>query len=261
MILRKLHSVIRYSPLYPFYLRLFRAPIYEAYKIESAFYRTLLRGRSPIVFDIGANVGDKSAKFSRYSRLVIAVEPDLDNHRLLRKRFFFDSRVRLVNAAVGDKTGKEILYVNSPGSPSNTLSVKWKQILEDENFNRWSTKVSFSNAYEVDAITLDSLIADNGFPFYIKIDVEGFENRVLAGLSKAIPVVSFEANFPDFKDETVQCVHLLAALSKTAKFNVLDDNFRFFWKEHEDLKFTLDWLENTELKYFEVFCFSDDTDK
>jgi hypothetical protein len=44
----------------------------------------------------------------------------------------------------------------------------------------------------VPCLTLDRLIAAHGRPAFIKIDVEGFEDRVLAGLSQPVPALSFE---------------------------------------------------------------------
>ena len=40
--------------------------------------------------------------------------------------------------------------------------------------------------------TLDRLIAQHGVPSFIKIDVEGFEDQVLAGLTHPVPALSFE---------------------------------------------------------------------
>lgn len=40
--------------------------------------------------------------------------------------------------------------------------------------------------------TLDALVARHGLPAFVKIDVEGLEDRVLAGLSAPVPAQSFE---------------------------------------------------------------------
>jgi hypothetical protein len=51
---------------------------------------------------------------------------------------------------------------------------------------RWSRTIC------VPVTTLDVLIASHGVPAFIKIDVEGFESEVLAGLSRPIKAMSFE---------------------------------------------------------------------
>jgi hypothetical protein len=45
---------------------------------------------------------------------------------------------------------------------------------------------------EVPVTTLDALIAAHGVPAFVKIDVEGMEDAVLSGLSRAVSALSFE---------------------------------------------------------------------
>jgi hypothetical protein len=44
----------------------------------------------------------------------------------------------------------------------------------------------------VDVMTLDALIAAHGLPAFCKIDVEGYEDAVLEGLSQPLPALSLE---------------------------------------------------------------------
>jgi hypothetical protein len=55
--------------------------------------------------------------------------------------------------------------------------------------------------------TLDAMIARHGVPSFIKVDVEGLEAEVLAGLSRPIAALSFEFT-------TIQRAVALAALDR-----------------------------------------------
>jgi hypothetical protein len=54
-------------------------------------------------------------------------------------------------------------------------------------------------------ITIDTLVAYYGSPFFVKIDVEGFEESVLDGLSIQPPLVSFEYNRA-YPEATMGCL-------------------------------------------------------
>jgi hypothetical protein len=70
---------------------------------------------------------------------------------------------------------------------------------------------------------VDQLIATYGAPFYVKIDVEGFELNVLRSLRQAVPYVSFEVNLPEFEPEGLECVRTLGRVSPHGVFNYTRD--------------------------------------
>jgi len=70
---------------------------------------------------------------------------------------------------------------------------------------------SWTETVEVAVTTLDALIARHGSPAFIKIDVEGYEAEALAGLSAAVPALSFEFTTIQ-RDVARQALEHLAAL-------------------------------------------------
>jgi hypothetical protein len=78
--------------------------------------------------------------------------------------------------------------------------------------------MEFAEGYDVELTSLDQLIAEFGVPCYIKLDIEGYEAEALAGLTTPVRFVSFEANLPELREESVQCLDLLAELSPAVRF-------------------------------------------
>ena len=142
-----------------------------------------------LVFDVGAHVGDRSAAFHRLGARVIAVEPQPDMARVIRLLLGWRPGVTLVEAAVGRSEGRLTLQLNRANPTVSTASdafVAAAQGAPGWDDQRWDDRI------EVPVTTLDALIARFGKPAFVKIDVEGFEADVLAGLSQPVPALSFE---------------------------------------------------------------------
>ena len=88
----------------------------------------------------------------------------------------------------------------------------------------------------METITLDQLISTYGRPFYIKIDVEGYELNVLNGLKTTVPYLSFEVNLPDFRSEGEQCIARLREIAVNGTFNCAVGNRLIFsdWMSHNN---------------------------
>ncbi|MCC7418268.1 MAG: FkbM family methyltransferase [Acidobacteria bacterium] len=214
----------RDSAPYSWYLRLFFPAFARRKALELEVYRRLLPD-DRLIFDIGANIGSKAILFTKLAAQVVCVEPDAACVDVLRRRFQRNPDVRIVHAAVvGDSAGTGTLFKLAGASSYNTLSPKWLALLTDQAKPRFASPPEQEAGEIVPTTTLDRLIARFGTPSYIKIDVEGSELSVIKGLSTTVPLVSFEAILPEFREETLQILDLLHARAPDGRFNYcLDD--------------------------------------
>lgn len=142
-----------------------------------------------LVFDIGAHVGDRVRAFRHLGARVIAVEPQPALARTLRLLYGPDRMVTVEQAAVGREPGTIELNINLDNPTVSTASSEFIASAKGApgwEGQRWGKRIT------VPVTTLDALTAQHGPPSFIKIDVEGFEAEVLAGLSRPVPALSFE---------------------------------------------------------------------
>ena len=189
-------------------LRPLLAPL--AYALERprmrAFYGGIV-GPDDLVFDIGAAEGFHAAVLSDLGARVICVEPQPYCLEVLKRRFSGDPRVTIVPKGVAATPGEATLHVSRGDPEISTFGIeKWRS----GRFAacRWEDQVM------VPMVTLDQLIDEHGAPTLCKIDVEGYEPQVLAGLDRPLPWVSFEFT-SEFLDDTRQCIDRLASLAPT----------------------------------------------
>ena len=159
---------------------------------------------------------------------------------LLRRFYGRHPAVTLIEAAVGAEAGRASLQVSQANPTLSTLSEAWRrEVAASPRFAgaRWQERV------EVEVTTLDALIAAHGRPDFCKIDVEGFEPEVLAGLSQPLPVLSFEV-IPAVPEQALACLERLAALG-TYRFNVsLGERKRLNFPEWRDRAALEAWLSS-----------------
>jgi len=196
---------------------------------ELEFYSNLLEGFRPgnLIYDIGANHGSKTSIFLRLGARVIAVEPDEDNRTILKDMFLTKRMVPkpvvIVGKAVSDTATTETMWIDKPGSALNTLSEKWADTLKTDERKRFDTTFTFKDCVKVQTTTLGDLFSSYGLPFFVKIDVEGYELHVLKGLRQPVPFLSFEVNLPEFQAEGLECVELLERQDAEGTFNYAVD--------------------------------------
>ena len=253
-----LYERIKGSCLYDAYWRIADSRIVEQRKQELAFFRKTLVGfrKNDLIFDIGANHGVKAEIFLRLGARVIAVDPDVSNQKTLTEHFLAyrlrKKPVVVVGKAVSDRNGHG---VSEPGFEMNTLNARWAETLEKDPA-RFGRTFAFREKKQVETITLERLISTYGRPFYIKIDVEGYEPNVLKGLQTAVPYLSFEVNLPDFKSEGEQCIVRLREIAANGVFNcAVGDRLMFSdWMSHDAFAKAFAEIKETSVEVFWRSC-------
>ncbi|MFU8825226.1 FkbM family methyltransferase, partial [Yoonia sp.] len=101
--------------------------------------------------------------------------------------------------------------------------------------------VKWDSVQNVQVTTLDALIAEEGVPRYIKIDVEGFELDVLSGLSRPVAIISVEY-LPGLPDLTHAVIDRLLELGPYRFNPVRGEEGDFLWDEWSDAEAVKRWL-------------------
>ena len=213
-------GILRRTPLYRVYrnLRLGRELMRwtPADQRAARFYAQFLRA-GDLCLDVGANVGRRTKVFRRLGAEVIAIEPQPGCARVLRSRF---PGVDVVEQALGAASGRARLAVAESDTLSS-MSPAWVRAVRTSG--RFA-RSHWSRSIDVPVTTLDALLARAGAPAFIKIDVEGYEDEVLRGLTRPVPALSFEFT-PEFLDGASRCFEHLATLGKFRANYALREDF------------------------------------
>ncbi|KGE04223.1 FkbM family methyltransferase [Pseudohaliea rubra] len=189
-----------------------------------------------LAIDVGAHVGTRARAMRSAGARVIALEPQALFARFLRLTLPRD--VLLIEAAAGarEATGEMAVSSRHP-----TVSSLHSGFVAGAPRAHGFDHVRWDQTEHVRMITLDGLVAAHGLPAYVKIDVEGFESEVLAGLSQPVPLLSVEY-LPAFAQLTQAVIARIEALG-AYRFNpVVGERSGFLWPDWRDARAVRDWL-------------------
>ena len=132
-------------------------------------------GGSPLIIDIGANIG----QFGWAARLwiphcrLVSVEPDPATFERLSVNIRPGPSVTLIEAAVGDAPGSKPLY-------RHPLSILSSLAPFGDGYSRF-------NVVPVSVLRLDDILASESSPIdLLKVDVEGYEGEVMLGAATTL---------------------------------------------------------------------------
>lgn len=178
-----------------------------------SFYAGFVKEGS-LVFDVGANFGNRVKSFLKLNGLVVGVEPQKKCIRFLQELERKYPGFILEPCALGDQEGSKELNL-CQASTLSSLSNEW---IDKTNVSGRFSRYNWIGKEWVKVKTLDQLISKYGRPDFIKIDVEGFELKVLEGLTVPVRALSFEYT-PETSDIAIQCIYELRKLG-TYQFQI-----------------------------------------
>ncbi len=143
----------------------------------------------PVIFDIGANVGNWSGTLLKAipSARVYMFEPSIDCRAEIQRRNL--SGVMIFPCALGEAPGQAAYYTSGPTDGSASLYVRGDTPFQHLTYRPTTVQVS----------TIDQILATENIDFvdFMKMDIEGHELFALRGArqslsSKKIGALSFE---------------------------------------------------------------------
>ena len=199
-----IRSIIRGLGLYNFSITLENKIVTALQKPKQKELYSQFVKEGSLCFDVGANVGNRTAIFLELGAKVVMVEPQKECYTALEKRF---PNLPLIKKGLGEKESTEKLYVSGVSLISSFSKSHVDQMQEDR-----FKGANWDKTIDIEMTTLDNLIAAHGVPDFCKIDVEGYEYDVLKGLSQPLKSLSIEYIVPENKEVVLNCIQHLSSL-------------------------------------------------
>jgi FkbM family methyltransferase len=146
--------------------------IYPLCANSSELFDEVVRRDTRLAFDIGANIGGFSFTLSEKFQKVIAFEPLPEQFQMAMETCKNKNNIVFENIGLSDRSGSLLINVYHAW----TLLPSAKVIEHDRALDYIN-----HNDVEVKFETLDAMVIKHGVPSFIKLDVDGYELKVING--------------------------------------------------------------------------------
>ena len=192
--------------------RIIRSFGYDLVPFTNGFItlQTRLLAKLPIVLDVGANVGQYGERLRDYGfeGRIISFEPGKDSFEILKGKAARNSNWDVRNVALGSVSGRADLLVSANSVSSSLLDVQREHLDAAPGARTVSRET-------VAVDTLDAQTAQVEGPFWLKLDVQGFERQVLDGGARTLErthAIQIEVSFAEMYEQQADWVDLANTL-------------------------------------------------
>jgi FkbM family methyltransferase len=138
-----------------------------------------------LVFDIGMHIGQDSINYLNDGFKVVAVEANpllAEENTIKFKKYIADGSLIILNVGISDKEGILPFYINKRTSEWSSFDLG----LGGRNNTPYEIK-------NIPCVTTASLFKKYGYPYYLKVDIEGYDYLCINDLPKttAAPNVKY----------------------------------------------------------------------
>jgi FkbM family methyltransferase len=168
------------------------------FPLDSIYRVTTPLINQSLVFDIGANRGAMTRIFTDAGAFTVAVEPQ--SFLVRDNPGNFKDCAAIEFCCVAADNGR-IPFYPSVRDTISSCNPEWR-----DGYFKDDPESESLPPQTIETVTLEMLIEKYGRPKYIKIDVEGFEDQVLAGLKSTVDMLSFEytGGYPEVFESCAQ---------------------------------------------------------
>jgi FkbM family methyltransferase len=127
-----------------------------------------------LIIDVGMNNGDDTYYYLKEGFKVVAIDADPLLCVKAGKRFekeIEDGKLTILNIGINDQAGTFPFYVNETHSDWSSFDFKM------------GTRNGKYKEIKIDAVTFESILEKYGTPYYLKIDIEGFDGYCVGALN------------------------------------------------------------------------------